>query len=120
MVFMIHDKTGTQTDCQKPLSRKKLKQLMPQNKFLTARNLLEKTGRVIGSKSLSNVYRKRMERKSRRKLFEKRALPDGTQFQLLPNAADLEIIKPTMFERLGSFFGNLRKRAERESARKGV
>jgi hypothetical protein len=29
----------------------------------------------------------------------------------------LEVIKPTMFERLGSLFGNLRKRAEREKAK---
>ena len=117
MVFMIHDKTGTQTDCLKPLSRKKLKQLMPHNLNLTSKNLLEKTNRVIGPKAFSLMKTKRLERKTRRKLFEKRTMPDGTTFQLLPNAVDLEVIKPTVFERLGSLFGNLRKRAERESAR---
>ena len=31
MPLIHHDTTGTATDCPRPLSRKKLKQLMPQN-----------------------------------------------------------------------------------------
>ena len=119
MALMIHDTTGTQTDCPKPLSRKKLKQLMWRNPGLTTANLLEKIGRRIGLKFFSKVTQKRQERRRLRKLFEKRVKPDGTVVQLLPNAADLEKMKPTIFERLGSMFKNLRQRAERESARKG-
>ena len=118
-MLMHHDTTETQTDCPRPLSRKKLKRLMWRNLDLTTANLKEKIGRRIGLKFFSRLAQKRQERRDRRKLFEKRVKPDGTVVQLLPNAADLEIIKPTIFERMGSMFKNLRQRAERESARKG-
>jgi hypothetical protein len=118
MALMIHDTTGTQTDCEKPLSRKKLKQLMPQRSLaLTARMLAEKTGRVIGRASISTVKEKQRARRDKRKLFEKRALPDGTTFQLMPNAADLVDIKPTLFERLGGLFGGFKKKFERMQAK---
>ena len=116
MVLMIHDTTGTQTDCEKPLSRKKLKQ--PQSRMaLRSRMLAEKTGRAVGKKSLSAMKRKRMERKDRRKMFEKGTLSDGTTFQLIPTAADLEVMKPTLFERLGGLFGGFKKKFERMQAK---
>jgi hypothetical protein len=118
-MLMHHDTTGTQTDCPRPLSRKKLKRLMWRNPGLTTANLKEKIGRRIGLKFFSRLAQKRQERVNKRRLHSKRSLPDGTKFQLMPTAADLEVMKPTIFERMGSMFKNLRKRAERESARKG-
>lgn len=120
MALMIHDTTGTQTDSARPLSRKKLKQLMWRNPRLTTANLQEKIGRRVGLSFFSKLNRKRQERANKRRLHSKRSLPDGTTFQLTPTAADLEVMKPTIFERLGSMFKNLRKRAERESVRKGA
>ena len=120
MALMIHDTTGTQTDSVRPLSRKKLKQLMWRNPRLTTANLQEKIGRRVGLSFFSKLNRKRQERANKRRLHSKRTLQDGTTFQLLPTAADLEVMKPTLFERLGSMFKNLRKRAERESVRKGA
>jgi hypothetical protein len=117
MALLHHDMTGTQTDCEKPLSRKKLKRLMPNNPGLTSRNLREVFNRSIGPKAFSLMKKKRLERSAKRKLLEKKTLPDGTTYQLVPTAAELEVIKPTMFERLGSLFGNLRKLAEREKAK---
>jgi hypothetical protein len=109
MTFLIHDKTGTQTNSVAPLSRKKLKALMPQNPHLGSKKLLEEWGRKIG--------RKRRERGRLREQFRKVTLADGTTAQLVPTAAEVEKMKPTIFERLGGFFGNLRRKAERESAR---
>ena len=119
MALMIHDTTGTQTDCPKPLSRKKLKQLMWRNPGLTTANLLEKIGRRVGLKRVPWWKQKRKAREDKRRLHSRRTLADGTTFQLTPTTADLEVMKPTLFERLGSMFKNLRQRAERESARKG-
>jgi hypothetical protein len=120
MALMWKDKTGTSTDCERPLSRKKLKRLMWRNPGLTTATLQEKFGRRIGLKFFSKVKQKQQERASKRRLHAKRTLPDGTKFQLLPTVADLEVMEPTIFERMGSMFKNLRKRAERESARKGA
>jgi hypothetical protein len=124
MSLIHHDTTGTQTDCPKPLSRKKLRQLMPHNSrnlttmALTDReNPIRMLGRKTGWKMWSNLTRKRQERKTKRKLFERKTLPDGTEFQLMPNAADLVEIKPTIFERLGGIFGNLRRQFERQKAK---
>jgi hypothetical protein len=124
MALMIHDTTGTQTDCPKPLSRKKLRQLMPMNRSdLTAgslknsKNPFHIAGRVSGWKAVSAVMQKRRERQDKRKLFEKRSLPDGTTFQMLPNAVDLVDIKPTLFERVGGLFSKLRRQFEREKAK---
>ena len=120
MALMIHDTTGTQTDSVAPLSRKKLKQLMRKNPNLTAVTFQERFGRRIGLGFFSRLNKKRQERANKRRLHAKRSLTDGTAFQLLPTVADLEVMKPTIFERIGSMFKNLRRRAERESARKGA
>jgi len=124
MPLIHHDTTGTQTDCPRPLSRKKLRSLMPLNRnnvtakaLKDSRNPLYIFGRRTGFKIFPRWKQKRLERQNKRKLFEPRTLPDGTRYQMLPNAADLLEIKPTLFERLGSLFGNLRKKAEREKAR---
>lgn len=116
-MLIHHDTTGTQTDCEKPLSRKKLKALMPQNPNLRSASLRDKFGRRIGRKVWSKVGRKREERSRLRKLFTKRTLPDGTTVQLIPTPAEVEIMKPTIFERLGGLFGNMRRKFEREKAR---
>ena len=124
MALLHHDMTGTQTDCEKPLSRKKLRTLVPHSRNdLTAgalrnpKNPFHIAGRLRGWKIWAIVAQKREQRHKLRKLLEKKTLPDGTTYQLVPTAAELEVIKPTMFERLGSLFGNLRKRAEREKAK---
>ncbi len=104
MPLKIHDMTGTQTDCPRPLSRKKLKQLMPQNRNLSGHG---------GPKLFPRWKQKRKQRADKRRLHSKRSLSDGTTYQLLPNAADLEMMKPTLFERLGGLFGNLKLRYER-------
>jgi hypothetical protein len=117
MDLMIHDTTGTQTDCKKPLSRKKLKRLMRNNPGLTSRNLREVFSRSIGPKAFSLMKKKRLERSAKRKLFEKKTLPDGTSYQLMPNVLDLVEIKPTIFERVGGLFGKLRRQLEREKAK---
>jgi len=113
MPLKIHDMTGTQTDCPKPLSRTKLKQLMPWNRNLGRGDVQKATGHAGGPKRVPWWRKKRKQRQDKRRLHAERSLPDGTTFQLLPNAADLEIMKPTLFERLGGLFGNLKLRYER-------
>ena len=65
-MLMHHDTTETQTDCPRPLSRKKLKRLMWRNLDLTTANLKEKIGRRIGLKFFSRLAQKRQERRDRR------------------------------------------------------
>ena len=117
MGLMVHDTTGTQTDCPKPLSRKKLRQLMPHNLKNLSSNGLRRFGHKPGWKIWSVLTQKRQQRKDKRKLFEKKSLPDGTTYQLIPNAADLVAIKPTIFERLGSLFATMTKREQRKKAK---
>ena len=117
MPLLHHDTTGTQTDCPKPLSRKKLKQLMPQNRGLRTATLKETIGRRIGLNVFSAMFRKRQERSAKRKLHTKRTLSDGTTFQLIPNAADIAAMKPTIFERMAGMFGLLRRKTERAQQR---
>ena len=74
-------------------------------------------GRAIGQASISTVKEKQRARRDKRKLFEKRALPDGTSYQLIPNAADRAEIAPTLFERLGGLFGGFKKKFERMQAK---
>jgi len=92
---------------------------MPHNLKNLSSNGMRRFGHKPGWKIWSVLTQKRQQRKDKRKLFEKKSLPDGTTFQLVPNAADLLEIKPTIFERMGSLFSNLRKREERESTKKG-
>jgi hypothetical protein len=118
MALMIHDTTGTQTDCPLPLSRKKIRQLMNHNHENLSGSMLDRSiGHKQGRKVFSKISQKRQERQKKRKLFEKKTLPDGTSFQLIPNAADLLAIKPTIFESLGGFFKNLQRKFERQKAR---
>ena len=67
MPLIHHDRTGTETDCEKPLSRKKLKQLMPMNKNLTSRLMKTRLGRAIGHASISTVKEKQRARRDKRK-----------------------------------------------------
>jgi hypothetical protein len=117
MNLLHHDTTGTQTDCAKPLSRKKLKQLMRGNPSLTSQNLFQRFGRRSGRKNWPSPWRKREERARLRKMFEPVTIEDGTRFQLVPKPHEVEAMKPTVFERLGGMFANLRKKFEREKAK---
>lgn len=116
MNLMHHDTTGTQTDSARPLSRKKLKQLMPKNEGLRSKTLNLKFGRRIGHKLWPKVWQKREERHRLRKLYTPRVLDDGTKIQLVPTQADIETMKPTLFERLGGLFGGMTKRFQRKQA----
>jgi hypothetical protein len=115
MALMWKDTTGTSTDCEKPLSRKKLKALMPHSRMgLTSRELFAKTGRTNWK-----IRRELAEAEAQRKAeAELDAANSKTTAKLIP-LAPKEESKPNLFKRLGSLFGDLRKRAERESARKG-
>ena len=123
-MLMHHDRTGTETDSARPLSRKKLKQLMPHNhddltsgSLANPKNPFHISGRKYGHKLWSRVARKREERSKLRRLFTKRTLDDGTTVQLIPTPAEVEMMKPTIFERLGGLFGHMRRKFEREKAR---
>jgi hypothetical protein len=124
MPLIHHDTTGTETDSVAPLSRKKLRALMPLNRndltsgaLANPKNPLHISGRYRGWKAVSTVFQKQRERQSQRKLFAKRSLPDGTTFQLTPTAAEVEQMKPTLFERLGGLFGGFKKKFERMQAK---
>jgi hypothetical protein len=117
MALIHHDLTGTETDSVAPLSRKKLKQLMPQNRNLTSKMMGTRLGRAIGRASISTVKEKQRARRDKRKLFSKRSLADGTTFQLVPTAVEVEQMKPTLFERLGGLFGGFKKKFERMQAK---
>jgi hypothetical protein len=104
-MFVQHDTTGTQTVCPKPLSRK----VLPES--------LAKSNRKGGRRRWPLAWQKREERAKLRKLFTKRTLADGTTVQLIPNAAEVEEMKPTIFERLGGMFGKLRTQLERGKAK---
>lgn len=119
-MLMRHDVTGTETDCPKPLSRKKLKQLMRQNHSgLTARALWHRYKRT------SPHMRRELElqeKKLREMMEGKKVTPDGTTAKVsktLAEQAEDAKAKPSIFTRLGGLFSNLRRRAERESARSG-
>lgn len=100
-MFIQHDTTGTQTVCDKPLSRKVLPEMFANR------------NRKGGRKRWTAMAQKREERAKLRKLFTERTLADGTTVQLIPNAAEIEEMKPTIFERLGGMFGKLRTQFER-------
>jgi hypothetical protein len=112
MTFLIHDTTDTQTDSPWPLSRKKLRQLMLGNRANLTAKALQHTGRRRGLKLLALWKQKRQARQNKRKLFEKRALPGGITFQLMPNAADKAAIAPTLLERMFAVFKRKRERGQ--------
>ena len=119
MALIHHDLTGTQTDCPKPLSRKKLRSLMRQNhSSVTAKAIWHRW------KRMSPHMRMALEREEKRlrEAMEGKTLPDGTKARLTKtltvqalDAAET----PSIVTRLLGFFGNLLRKAERESARKG-
>ena len=117
MPLMWKDTTGTATDCEKPLSRKKLKALMPSSRMgLTSRELYAKTGRLNANirKELAEAERKRLEAAalavSETKTTAKFVASDPSEAEAPKNSS--------LFNRLGSMFDKLRRSAERES-RKG-
>ena len=123
MNLIHHDTTGTQTDSARSLSRKKLKRLMPQyqpgrviGESLDSKGLSAKFGRRIGHKLWPKAWQKREERHRLRRLYTPRTLDDGTNIQLVPTPAEVETMKPTLFERLGGLFGNMTKRFQRKQA----
>jgi len=124
MALMHHDTTGTQTDSARPLSRKNLKRLMPKNiddltsgALMNTKNPFHIADRKQGRKLWTKMGKKREERSRLRRQYRKITLDDGTTAQLIPTPAEVEMMKPTIFERLGGMFGNLRKKFEREKAR---
>ena len=124
MPLIHHDTTGTATDCPRPLSRKKLKQLMPQNhddltrgSLMNPKNPFFIAGRKPGLRIWRKAAQKRAERTKLRKKFALHKLPDGTEFHLVPTPAEVEAMKPTLFERMGGLFDTMRRKFEREKAR---
>ena len=114
MTYFTRDTIGTQTDAPWPLSRKKLRQLMPSNRANLTSEALRPTGRRRGLKLLAAWKQKRQARQNKRKLFEKRTLPGGTTFQLTPNVADKVAIAPTLIERM---FDAFKRKLERGQAK---
>jgi hypothetical protein len=115
-MLIHHDTTGTQTDCEKPLSRKKLKRLMPHSRMaLTSRAMYHRTGRLN-----ANIRKELAALEEARKAQEELAATESKATYKLSDLPGAEKDKkPSLFNRLGSMFGNLRKKAERESAKKG-
>lgn len=106
-MLMIHDTTGTQTDCPKSLSRKKLKQLMPLNHGLTAKALYRGFGRMSPA----------MKRELRAAEAAAKAEARGEEIEIpIPKVAHTTP-KPNLFNRLGAKLANLRKQAERKIAK---
>ena len=113
MALMIHDTTGTQTDCPRPLSRKKLRQLMPQSSMaLTSRALFSKTGRT--NRKIRHELAA-MEAARKAELEAAESIKAGNfDYKLTPLP---EKPKPSLFNRLGKFFSGLQRKAERQSAK---
>ena len=117
MALMHHDTTGTQTDSVKPLSRKKLKQLMrQQHGALTSRAMFARTGRLNAGirKEIAAAVAKR-----KTDLEAAESVKAGKfSYSLSDKSSDkAEEAKPSIFKRFGKFFGNLQRKADRESAR---
>jgi hypothetical protein len=116
MALMHHDTTGTQTDCPRPLSRKKLKQLMPQSSMsLTSRAMFARTGRLN-----TKIRRELAEAERKRKAERELSASDSKATYKLIEQESVGEKKPNLLKKLSGFFGNLQRRAERESARKGA
>lgn len=114
-MLMWTDPTGKQSTCPKPLSRKKLKQLMPRNSSrLTAKELYHRFGRMSPSmkRELENK-KKRAEDMAEATRAGKVSLVD------IAGAIDAEIAeaKPSIFKRLGGFFAGLKQKSDRAAAR---
>jgi hypothetical protein len=104
MLFIV-DTTGTQTNCPRPLSRKKLRQLCPQSHAgLTRREMFSKYGRTSA--------KMRKELKARKEYAEKMEALRATNAIVKPTP-EAEPAKPSIFARLSGFFGGLKRKAER-------
>ena len=89
---------------------------MPRSRMgLTSRELYAKTGRTNWKirKELAAAEDARMAQK------ELAAIESKATYKLSPLPGAEQEKKPSLFNRLESLFGNLRKKAERESAKKG-
>jgi hypothetical protein len=111
MALMHHDTTGTQTDCPRPLSRKKLRQLCSHNKPMFTAKLLEfRTGRMTQA-TKKRVRETEAEQKRERKLLlagvpaDERA-PDGDP-----------LTKTSVFKRLNEKFAGMTRSFQREKAK---
>jgi hypothetical protein len=104
MLFIV-DTTGTQTNCPRPLSRKKLRQLCPHSRAgLTRTQMYSKYMRVSG--------KMRAELKAQKEHAEQLAAIRATNAIVKPTP-DAEPAKPSIFARLSGFFGGLKRKAER-------
>ena len=91
MTLFHRDTTSSQTDCPKPLSRKKLHRLMPQNQGFTSGAWLEKMfGRKRGKARRSGARKAHIEAVGQ--------LQDGTKYQLIRQ------VPVTLFDRMKATF----------------
>ena len=121
-MLMHHDTSGTETDSVKPLSRKNLRRLMWGNRQAVSSSAMkERLGREKGKKSFGEARQKQRERKAHAKLIKKGTLPDGTAYELSPSPMEVRqfLHDQSIVGRLGNLFKGLRRKAERESAKKG-
>lgn len=110
MGLMIHDTTGTQTDCPKPLSRKKLRQLMPHNRpNLTARMLERSVGRLTAD------TRKRMRETEAEQKRERKLQLAGVPADA--RGMDSDGANTSVFKRLSDKFANMTEREQRKKAK---
>jgi hypothetical protein len=111
MTFIIHDMTGTQTDCEKPLSRKKLRQLCCRNKpVFSARNLERHTGRL--SKATKERMRETEAEQKRERALQLAGVPGEDRG---PDGDPLT--GTSVFKRLRGMFANMTQRFQRAQAR---
>lgn len=113
-MLQIVDRTGTQTDCEKPLSRKKLKQLMPaQSGKLTARELEAKIGRPsLQTKREARLQAHLAKLEKLETAIQGPASSDSKE-EREAIAASVLAAKPSIFSRMGAMFDRLRATAER-------
>jgi hypothetical protein len=111
MALMHHDTTGTQTDCPRPLSRKKLRSLCNHNKPLFTAGLLEsKIGRL--SKETKKRLRDTEAEQKREREMILAGVPAGER------APDSEgMTKTSVFKRLSGMFATMTERDQREKAK---
>lgn len=112
MPVMYHDTTGKTPDCPRPLSRKKLKQLMPMNKGLTARALFHQYKRMSPQmqRDLLAAQRETEANKKKEEALKLAGVPPEER------GPEEEIAKPSIFRRLSGMFAGLKKAADRKKA----
>lgn len=113
MALMWKDTTRTQTDCEKPLSRKKLRQLMSHNThMLTARMLEAKHGRF--TKATKKRIRETEAEQKRERELQLAGVPAGDR---APEPDPGGHTKTSIFKRMSGFFAGLRRKVERSNAK---